>query len=83
MAREWAREGIAVNALLPGYVETEMNADWFASEGGQRRMKGFPRRRLMDASGLDQAFLLLAGPGARTITGSLITVDDGQALAGG
>jgi len=83
MAREWARQGIAVNALLPGYVETEINADWFAGEGGQKQIKGFPRRRLMDIAGLDEAFLLLAGPGARHITGSLITVDDGQALAGG
>lgn len=83
MAREWARKGIAVNALLPGYIETEINSDWFASDGGQKQIKGFPRRRLMDASALDDAFLLLAGPGAKSITGSLITVDDGQALAGG
>ena len=83
MAREWARRGIAVNALLPGYVETEINADWFAAEGGQKQMKTFPRRRLMDISGLDEAFLLLAGPGAKAITGSLITIDDGQSLIGG
>jgi NAD(P)-dependent dehydrogenase (short-subunit alcohol dehydrogenase family) len=83
MAREWARHGVAVNALLPGYIETEINSDWFASEGGEKQIKGFPRRRLMDVSALDDAFLLLAGPGAKSITGSLITVDDGQALAGG
>lgn len=83
MAREWARRGIAVNALLPGYIETEINADWFAAEGGQKQMQRFPRRRLMDIAGLDEAFLLLAGPGAKAITGSLITVDDGQSLPGG
>jgi NAD(P)-dependent dehydrogenase (short-subunit alcohol dehydrogenase family) len=83
MAREWARKGIAVNALLPGYIETEINSDWFASDGGQKQVKGFPRRRLMDVGNLDDAFLLLAGPGGKAITGSLITVDDGQALAGG
>jgi NAD(P)-dependent dehydrogenase (short-subunit alcohol dehydrogenase family) len=83
MAREWARRGIAVNALMPGYIETEINADWFAAEGGQKQMQRFPRRRLMDIAGLDEAFLLLAGPGAKAITGSLITVDDGQALPGG
>ena len=83
MAREWARHGVAVNALCPGYIETEINADWFASEGGARQIKTFPRRRLMDVSALDEAFLLLAGPGAKAITGSLITVDDGQSLAGG
>lgn len=83
MAREWARHRIAVNALCPGYIETEINADWFATEGGQKQIKSFPRRRLMDAAALDEAFLLLAGPGATAITGSLITVDDGQSLAGG
>jgi NAD(P)-dependent dehydrogenase (short-subunit alcohol dehydrogenase family) len=83
MAREWARHRIAVNALCPGYIETEINADWFATEGGAKQIKSFPRRRLMDISALDEPFLLLAGPGARSITGSLITVDDGQSLAGG
>jgi NAD(P)-dependent dehydrogenase (short-subunit alcohol dehydrogenase family) len=83
LAREWARHGIAVNALCPGYIETEINAGWFASEGGQKQIRSFPRRRLMEASDLDEAFLLLAGPGAHAITGSLLTVDDGQSLPGG
>ncbi len=83
LAREWARRGIAVNALAPGYIETAINDAWWPTEGGQKQLKGFPRRRLMDASDLDEAFLLLAGPAARAITGSLITVDDGQSLPGG
>ena len=83
LGRDWARRGIAVNALCPGYIETDINADWFQSEGGQKQMKGFPRRRLMDPSDLDAALLMLCGPGARAITGSLITVDDGQSLSGG
>lgn len=83
LAREWARRGVAVNALCPGYIETEINSDWFGTEGGQKQVRGFPRRRLMGIEGLDEAFLLLAGPGARAITGSLITVDDGQSLPGG
>jgi NAD(P)-dependent dehydrogenase (short-subunit alcohol dehydrogenase family) len=83
MAREWARHGVAVNALCPGYIETEMNADWFASEGGQKQIRGFPRRRLIQAAELDEAFLLLVGPGAQAITGSLIDIDDGQSLAAG
>lgn len=80
LAREWARQDIAVNALCPGYIETELNADWFAAEGGQRQLRGWPRRRLMDAADLDQALLMLVGPGARHITGSIITLDDGQTL---
>ena len=83
LAREWARRGIAVNALAPGYIETDINADWWPTEGGQKQLKGFPRRRLMAASDLDAAFLMLAGPAARAMTGALVTVDDGQSLPGG
>jgi NAD(P)-dependent dehydrogenase (short-subunit alcohol dehydrogenase family) len=83
LAREWARRGIAVNALCPGYIETDINASWWPTEGGQKQLKGFPRRRLMAAEDLDAAFLMLAGPAAGAITGSVITIDDGQSLPGG
>lgn len=80
LAREWARPRIAVNAICPGYIETEINADWFATEGGQKQIKGFPRRRLMDEDVLDEALLMLAGRRAHFITGTLISLDDGQTL---
>lgn len=80
LALDWARKLIAVNALCPGYIETEINADWFASEGGQRQLKGFPRRRLMPAAALDEALLMLAGPAARYMSGSLIVIEDAQTL---
>lgn len=80
LAREWARKQIAVNAICPGYIETEINGGWFGTEGGQRQIKGWPRRRLMDEDALDDALLLLAGRQARHITGTLITIDDGQTL---
>ncbi len=83
MAREWARNRIAVNALCPGYIETAINDTWWPTDGGQRQLKGFPRRRLMEASDLDAAFMMLAGPAANAMTGSVITVDDGQSLPGG
>ena len=83
LAREWARRGIAVNALCPGYIDTDINTAWWPTEGGQRQLKSFPRRRLMDASDLDAALLMLVGPAARAITGSIVTVDDGQSLPGG
>lgn len=83
MAREWARRGIAVNALGPGYVLTDINAHWFDSEGGAAQLKRFPRRRLMQASDLDAALLMLAGPAAASIAGSFIVIDDGQTLPGG
>ena len=83
LAREWARKGIAVNAICPGYIETDINSDWFKTEGGLKQMKGFPRRRLMDAADLDASLLMLSGPAARAITGTVITIDDGQSLPGG
>lgn len=80
LAREWARQGISVNAICPGYVETEINAEWLASEGGRRMVQGFPRRRLMRAEDLDAVLIHLCGDGARFLTGSIVTVDDGQSL---
>jgi NAD(P)-dependent dehydrogenase (short-subunit alcohol dehydrogenase family) len=80
LAREWARKGINVNALCPGFIETELNADWFASDKGKAQIEGFARKRLAKESDLDGMFLLLASSASRTITGSLLTVDDGQSL---
>ena len=80
LAREWARKGINVNALCPGYVETELNDEWFRGEKGKKQIDGFPRKRLAKESDLDGMFLLLASDASRTITGSLLTVDDGQSL---
>ena len=81
LAREWARHHVAVNALCPGYVRTELNSDWFDSAGGQKQVAGFPRRRLGSAEDLDATLLLLCSRHARFVTGSLFTVDDGQLLA--
>lgn len=78
LAREWARYGINVNAICPGYIETEINDFWWETEGGQKQIKSFPRRRLAEKSDLDGAILLLAGPLGKGITGTSITVDDGQ-----
>jgi NAD(P)-dependent dehydrogenase (short-subunit alcohol dehydrogenase family) len=80
LAREWARAGIAVNAICPGYIETEINTHWFKTEGGQKQIKGFPRRRLMNEDVLDETLLMLAGRSGGSITGSLFTIDDGQSL---
>jgi NAD(P)-dependent dehydrogenase (short-subunit alcohol dehydrogenase family) len=80
LAREWAKRHIAVNAIAPGYIETEINADWFATDEGKAQIAGFPRRRLMDQDALDQTLMLLVGDAARHITGAVIAVDDGQSL---
>jgi NAD(P)-dependent dehydrogenase (short-subunit alcohol dehydrogenase family) len=80
LAREWARQLIGVNAICPGYIETEINADWFATDGGRQQIRGFPRRRLIGEDALDETLLMLAGPAGGAITGSLFTIDDGQSL---
>ena len=80
MAREWANRGINVNIVCPGYIETELNADWFASEGGKRQVAAFPRRRLMEESDLDAVIAYLASDAARAVTGNVFTIDDGQTL---
>jgi NAD(P)-dependent dehydrogenase (short-subunit alcohol dehydrogenase family) len=80
LAREWARHGIAVNALCPGYIQTDLNADWLESEGGQRMIQGFARRRLLKPDDLDAPLALLLGAQAAYVTGSIITIDDGQSL---
>lgn len=80
LAREWARYDINVNALCPGYIETELNSDWFQDEKGKAQIKTFPRRRLAVESDLDGMLLLLCSDASRAITGSLLTIDDGQSL---
>lgn len=79
-AREWAKHHIAVNALCPGFIKTELNADWFDTEGGKKQIMGFPRRRLGKEEDLDALLLLLCSRHAEFITGSLFTIDDGQLL---
>lgn len=80
LARDWIRQGINVNVLCPGYIETEINADWFKTEGGGKHIKTWPRRRLMDADALDLPFLYLMSDASRQVTGSVFSVDDGQTL---
>lgn len=80
LAKEWARHQINVNAMCPGFIETEMNSDWFKSEGGQKQIRSWPRRRLGGEEDLDGTLLLLSSQAGRFITGSLFTVDDGQSI---
>jgi NAD(P)-dependent dehydrogenase (short-subunit alcohol dehydrogenase family) len=80
LAREWAKHHIAVNAICPGFIETEINDQWFKTEGGQKQIAAFPRRRIGHVEDLDATLLLLCSKHAGFITGSLFTVDDGQLL---
>ena len=80
LAIEWARQGINVNAICPGYIETEINANWLNDEGGQKMLAAFPRRRVMDATSLDGAVAYLVSDAARYTTGAIVQIDDGQGI---
>ena len=79
-AREWVRQGINVNTVQPGYVDTEIQGDWFETAGGQAHLNSFHRRRLTPIGALDAPLLLLASDASKHITGATLTVDDGQVL---
>jgi len=79
-AREWVRQGINVNTIQPGYIRTEIDGDWFDSEGGKAQIAAFHRKRMCPIEALDAPLLLLASDASAHITGSVLTVDDGQVL---
>ena len=81
LALEWARHGIRVNALAPGYIETDINRDFFASEAGQRLIKRIPQRRLGQPEHLDAPLLLLCSDSAAYMTGSVLAVDGGHLVS--
>lgn len=81
MALEWARHHIRVNALCPGYIATDINREFFATEAGAAMIKRIPQRRLGQPSDLDGAMLLLAGGAGSYMTGTTIVVDGGHLLA--
>lgn len=81
LALEWARYGIRVNALCPGYIETDINRDFFTSEAGLQLIKRIPQRRLGRPDELAGALLLLASDAASYITGSTIEVDGGHLVS--
>ena len=80
MAHEWARFGINVNAICPGYIETEINRDHWNTDAGRKLVEMLPRRRVGHPADLDGLLLLLAGDASEHINGAVITVDDGFAV---
>ena len=81
LALEWARHGIRVNALAPGYVETDLNRAFFASEAGRKLVARIPQRRLGRMDELDGPLLLLAGDAGSYMTGSVIECDGGHLVS--
>ncbi len=81
LALEWARYGIRVNALLPGYFGTELNKDLWTSASGAALIKRIPQRRLGELSDLEAPLLLLASEKSGYITGSTLVVDGGHLVS--
>jgi 2-deoxy-D-gluconate 3-dehydrogenase len=79
MAVEWARSGVQVNALAPGYFATDLNADLRADpEALAKVLRAVPARRMGEAEELSAWLVLLAGPASDFMTGETIVVDGGQ-----
>jgi len=82
LALEWARHRIRVNALAPGYIETELNDAFFGSDAGKALIRRIPQRRLGEAKELDGPLLLLASDAGSYMTGSVVAVDGGHLVSG-
>lgn len=81
LALELARYSIRVNALAPGYFETELNRDFWGTAAGAALINRIPQRRLGKPGELDGALLLLASDASAYITGSVIAVDGGHLVS--
>jgi NAD(P)-dependent dehydrogenase (short-subunit alcohol dehydrogenase family) len=81
LAMELARYSILVNALAPGYVETDFNRAFFQTEAGKALISRIPLKRLGQTDDLDGAILLLASPAGAYLTGAVIAVDGGHGIA--
>lgn len=81
LALEFAPLSIRVNALAPGYVETDLNRDFLRSPAGETMVRRVPMRRFGRPDDLDGALLLLASDAGRYITGATLVVDGGHTLA--
>lgn len=82
MALEWARYGIRVNALCPGYIATDINRDFFDSDAGKALVRRVPMRQLGSLADLDGPLLLLASDAGRFMTGTELVADGGHLVSG-
>jgi len=81
LALEWARLGVRVNALAPGYIETDINASFWQTDHGRAMIARIPQRRLGQLSDLDGPLLLLCGDASRYMTGAVLAVDGGHLVS--
>lgn len=80
LAREWVRQGINVNTIQPGYIQTEIAGDFFQTDYGKAKIAAFHRKRMQPIDSLDPLMLYFASDASAAVTGAVIDVDDGQSL---
>ena len=77
MALEWGRFGINVNAICPGYIDTEINHHHWKTEAGQKLVQMLPRKRVGQPQDLDATLMMLCANESHFINGAVIQADDG------
>ncbi len=80
MALEWGRYGINVNALCPGYIDTEINHHVWATDAGKKMVQSMPRQRVGKPADLDAVLMMLCANESHFVNGAVIQADDGQAI---
>ncbi len=80
MALEWGRYGINVNAICPGYIDTEINHSHWQTEQGQKLVAMLPRKRVGQPQDLDALIVMLASDQSHFVNGAVIAADDGFAI---
>lgn len=77
MALEWGKFGINVNAICPGYIDTEINHAHWETDAGQKLMQMLPRKRVGQPQDLDALMVMLCSDQSHFINGAVISADDG------
>ena len=80
MAVEWGKYGINVNAICPGYIDTEINHHHWQTEQGQKLVQMLPRKRVGSPADLDALLVMLASNESHFVNGAVIAADDGFAV---
>ncbi len=80
MALEWGRFGINVNAICPGYIDTEINHHHWDTEQGRKLINMLPRKRVGHPRDLDALLVMLASGESGFVNGAVVAADDGFAL---
>ncbi len=80
-ALEWGRYGINVNAICPGYIRTEINDEYWDTDGGRKLVQMLPRKRVGSPADLDGLLLWLASDDSQFVNGAVISADDGLSLS--